>query len=180
MSFGLGVGDIITVIRLTDKACKEFANAPGHFEIISDEVENLSIILRKVEKTCSSHGLNDTQKKELQHILDSCRAVLDDIEKVIVHHSNLNTKPRGVVPKGKKVWERLTWRLGDMRDFRSRINLNVTLLIAFNQQIYADGVVQLRRGQLRQDDRDILDWLTPLDYGQQSDYISRRQPGTGR
>ena len=36
----------------------------------------------------------------------------------------------------------------------------------------------------RQDDkehREILDWLTPVDYGpQQSDYIKRRQPGTGQ
>jgi hypothetical protein len=36
----------------------------------------------------------------------------------------------------------------------------------------------------RQDDkerREILDWLTPVDYGpQQSDYINRRQPGTGK
>jgi NACHT domain len=36
----------------------------------------------------------------------------------------------------------------------------------------------------RQDDkerREILDWLTPVDYGpHQSDYINRRQPGTGK
>jgi hypothetical protein len=36
----------------------------------------------------------------------------------------------------------------------------------------------------RQDDkerREILDWLTPADYGpQQSDYINRRQPGTSK
>lgn len=32
----------------------------------------------------------------------------------------------------------------------------------------------------RKEDVEILDWLTPVDYGaQQSDYIGRRQPGTG-
>jgi hypothetical protein len=38
--------------------------------------------------------------------------------------------------------------------------------------------------KLRQDDQDrqkILDWLTPVDYdSQQTDYIKRRQPGTGQ
>ncbi|KAF4633060.1 hypothetical protein G7Y89_g5056 [Cudoniella acicularis] len=38
--------------------------------------------------------------------------------------------------------------------------------------------------RVRQDDQDrqkILDWLTPVDYGpQQSDYLKRRQPGTGQ
>ncbi|KAF4331614.1 nucleoside phosphorylase domain protein, partial [Fusarium beomiforme] len=35
--------------------------------------------------------------------------------------------------------------------------------------------------QRTQEARDILDWLTPVNYGsQQSDYFGRRQPGTGR
>ncbi|KAK8048380.1 hypothetical protein PG994_010110 [Apiospora phragmitis] len=33
----------------------------------------------------------------------------------------------------------------------------------------------------RKEDRDVLDWLTPLNYGpQHSDYLRRRQPGTGQ
>lgn len=33
----------------------------------------------------------------------------------------------------------------------------------------------------RKEDREVLDWLTPLDYGpQHSDYLKRRQPGTGQ
>jgi hypothetical protein len=43
------------------------------------------------------------------------------------------------------------------------------------------GIDKLLRGQYDQEHRTILEWLTPIDYApQQSDYISRRQPGTGQ
>jgi len=44
-----------------------------------------------------------------------------------------------------------------------------------------DGVDRLHQRQDDQDRRTILDWLTPIDYGaQQSDFINRRQEGTGQ
>jgi hypothetical protein len=42
MSFGFGVGDFIAAIELTNKIRKEFIDAPGQFEDISDEYEILS------------------------------------------------------------------------------------------------------------------------------------------
>jgi Cdc6-like AAA superfamily ATPase len=44
-----------------------------------------------------------------------------------------------------------------------------------------DGVDRLHERQDDQERRTILDWLTPIDYAsQQSDFIARRQEGTGR
>jgi Cdc6-like AAA superfamily ATPase len=44
-----------------------------------------------------------------------------------------------------------------------------------------DGVIRLIRHQDNEDRRAVLDWLTPLDYTtQQSDFIARRQEGTGQ
>ncbi|XEU97295.1 hypothetical protein FSHL1_002581 [Fusarium sambucinum] len=43
-----------------------------------------------------------------------------------------------------------------------------------------ENTTQTRVKLDRKEDVEILDWLTPIDYGlQQSDYLSRRQPGTG-
>ena len=80
----------------------------------------------------------------------------------------------------KKVWKRLKWEPEDIRELRSRINSNITLLNAFNGRLTRDSVVKLVRHQDDQERQTILDWLTPIDYStQQSDFISRRQEGTG-
>jgi hypothetical protein len=44
-----------------------------------------------------------------------------------------------------------------------------------------EAVDKVLRGQYGQVNKTILDWLTPIDYGpQQSDFLKRRQPGTGQ
>ncbi|KAH9208093.1 hypothetical protein DL95DRAFT_415087 [Leptodontidium sp. 2 PMI_412] len=64
---------------------------------------------------------------------------------------------------------------------RSRINTNIGLLNAFTSRLTRDNVVTLVRRQEDQGRRTILDWITPIDYAlQHSDFISRRQAGTGR
>lgn len=147
----------------------------------SRRVESLSIVLRRIEHAWSNYGLDDNQKIELQDITRSCQSVAKDLKNVLNHYSNLSLKPRGIVKSGKRMWKRFTWKPGDIHDFRNRINLNVTLLNAFNQQIASDGVVQLARIQHTQENQTILDWFTPFDYGpQQSDFISRRQQGTAQ
>jgi ankyrin repeat protein len=64
---------------------------------------------------------------------------------------------------------------------RSRISTNIGLLNAFTNRLTRDNVVALVRNQEDQGRQAILDWLTPIDYAlQQSDFISRRQAGTGQ
>jgi Cdc6-like AAA superfamily ATPase len=80
-----------------------------------------------------------------------------------------------------EAWKRLIWEPDEIRELRSRTTSNVTLLNAFNGRLARDNTVQLLRHRDDQERRTILDWLTPIDYGtQQSDFIGRRQEGTGR
>jgi hypothetical protein len=85
----------------------------------------------------------------------------------------------------KKVWGRLKWDTDDIQDLRSRISSNIAqlnaFLNAFNGRSTRGHAVKLERYQHDQERRSIFDWLTPIDYGpQQSDFISRRQAGTGQ
>jgi len=79
------------------------------------------------------------------------------------------------------VWKKLKWEPEDIRELRGRITSNIALLNAFNGQLTRDNTVKLVQHKDDQERRTILDWLTPTDYGtQQSDFISRRQQGTGQ
>jgi Cdc6-like AAA superfamily ATPase len=81
----------------------------------------------------------------------------------------------------KRVWKRLKWEPEDIKQLRSRISTNIGLLNAFTSRLTRDNVVTLVRSQEDQGRQTILDWITPIDYAlQQSDFISRRQAGTGQ
>ena len=79
------------------------------------------------------------------------------------------------------MWKRVKWEPDDIKEFRSRITANVTLLNTFNGRITKGNTVKLIRYQDNQERRVIIDWLAPIDYStQQNDFISRQQEGTGQ
>ena len=79
------------------------------------------------------------------------------------------------------MWKRLKWEPEDIKQLRSRISTNIGLLNAFTSRLTRNNVVTLVRNQEDQGRQTILDWITPIDYApQQSNFISRRQAGTGQ
>lgn len=96
-------------------------------------------------------------------------------------YRELASRERGVSKTAKRAWKRLTWEPDDIRELRSRITSNITLLNSFSKRCTRDNVVKLVRHQDHQEHREILDWFTPIDYAaQHNDFINRRQPGTGQ
>jgi hypothetical protein len=155
-------------IQLTDADC------------LIDRVRSLSIVLQDVEVVLPERELTSQQKTELHNIADGCRTVLDKLEKTLEKYRELGSGSKGVGRRVKKMWKRLKWEPEDIRELRSRIITNITMLIAFNSRLTRDSVVKLVRRQDDQERQTILDWLTPIDYStQQSDFISKRQEGTG-
>jgi hypothetical protein len=146
-----------------------------------DRVRGLSIILQDVDIVISERELNEQQKKDLKVIFNACHNVLDELEGMLYKYSELDLRQRGISQKVERVWKRLTWEPDDIRELRSRITLNVTLLNSFSERFAGDNIVKLVRHQDNQEHRAILDWLTPVDYAhEQNDFISRRHEGTGQ
>ncbi|KAK2794086.1 hypothetical protein FQN52_009168 [Onygenales sp. PD_12] len=196
MSFGFSVGDFIAVTTLIHKIRKDFVGAPSQFRDISDEVRSLSIVLQDVGILVEGDDPNSQHAEELEHIANGCRDVLETLETTLDKYAELQSVPEKAVNgnigrRMKRAWKKLKWEPDDIRDLRSRIVLNLTLLKSFEgkltSQIFQSIKVGVDRLNERQDDREhreerqaILNWITTIDYAsQQNDYINRRQSGTG-
>lgn len=127
----------------------------------------------------SEDQLTTKHEKRLHDIVEGCRNVLDRLEKTLQKYHELSSEAGK--KRYKKVWKRLIWEPEEIHELRSRISSNIALLNVFNSGVTRDNTVKLIRHQDEQEFRTILGWLTSLDYGtQQSDFLSRRQEGTGR
>jgi hypothetical protein len=125
--------------------------------------------------------LTKEEKTKLRDIAEGCRNVLGDLDRILDKYRELSSHPESVGKRVKRVWKRLKWEPEDISALRSRISSNINLLNAFNGRLTRDGVVKLVQHQDDQERHAIMDWLSPVVYtSQQSDFISRRQAGTGQ
>ncbi|KAG9230435.1 hypothetical protein BJ875DRAFT_385145, partial [Amylocarpus encephaloides] len=81
----------------------------------------------------------------------------------------------------KRVWKRLNWKPEDITQLRSRVSSNISLLNAFNGRLTRYNVEKLVQHQENQGYQTLLDWVSMIDFApQQSDFVSRRETGTGQ
>ena len=101
--------------------------------IESYRVIGLSNVLRDIENVQSQQELTDWQKKALIPVLKECHNVLIALGKVVDENYCLTpSNSRSFRDKSRRVWKRVTWEPDDVRELRSRVALNISLLNAFN------------------------------------------------
>lgn len=83
----------------------------------------------------------------MQDIADSCRNVLDKLERTIHKYGELKSDTGSVGRRIKRAWKRLNWEPEDIKELRGRIGTNIGLLNAFNGRLTRDNVVTLVRHQ---------------------------------
>lgn len=141
----------------------------------------MTIVLNDIDVSLNVHDLSEAQAKSLHDIRESCQHVLEDTQKTLNKYSSLASKSADFRERAKRVWKRVKWEPDEVRDLRSRISSNVTVLNSFTAAHTRDTVFKLELRQDHQEQQEILEWLTPVDTGaQQSDFIRRRQPGSGQ
>ena len=133
-------------------------------------------MLQDVDVVLSQSEPDSQEKEDLEDITASCRNVLGELEKTLDKYSELESKPKSVTEKVRRVWKRLQWEPEEIREIRNRISSNVTLLDAFNGRFTRDNTFKLAQHQHDQQSQMVLDWLTPVDYALFS--LEERNPPT--
>ncbi|KFY42803.1 hypothetical protein V494_02233 [Pseudogymnoascus sp. VKM F-4513 (FW-928)] len=181
MSFGFSVGDFFAAFQLTHKILKEFVDAPSQFKAVSDDVQRLSIVLQKTDIAFPNEELCNNQKRDLEEIDKGCRNVLDELQRILDKNIEISPESGTFGKRIKRAWKRLNWKPEEIKQLRSRINTNIGLLDAFNGRLTRDNVARLVRHQEDQGRQTVLNWLTTIDFAfEQSDFIRRREAGTGQ
>ncbi|OBT99017.2 hypothetical protein VE01_02493 [Pseudogymnoascus verrucosus] len=192
MSFGFSVGDIIAVASLANKIRQRLFDSPEQFKAIATEVRSLSIVLQDADIAVSERELTGQQKTELDGIVQGCHDLLEELKIALDRYQELDPDAKVSSGRSRKVWKRLTWDQKDIDGFRGRISSNIILLNTFlglisSQAIFAvkDGIDRLNLGQQEQEQKEerqiIIDWVSTINYASQhSDFVTRRQEGTGQ
>ncbi|KAI0905418.1 hypothetical protein F4823DRAFT_627840 [Ustulina deusta] len=188
LSFGFSIGDFLAVVALVNKVRKDFVGAPAQFQQVSDELRNLEHTTRDIEVLLSGQDLSKPQEERLHELTENCDLILKDVQGTVSRYSTSKSRRSGIRDRATRLWNRLQWEPDDVRDLRGRITLAVTSCTFFLEMLNGENIVKLVKGQEQQEQREqergqqeILDWLTPINYhDQQSDFIRRRQPGTGQ
>ena len=92
-------------------------------------------MLQDVEVVLSEPDLNTQQKTELWEIVNGCLNVLKELKETLDKYGELTSGSRSVGKRVKRVWKRLKWEPEDIKELRSRIVANVTLLNTFQGKI---------------------------------------------
>ena len=160
-----------------------------------NRVAGLYLVLDDVAQNAAGRQLNQKQTADLSSLIKGIRDVLEELAIVLEKYESLGKEPSTMSSKAAKTWHKLRWDQDAIKDFRSRIISNTTILDAFNSSLssnasrrVAESLATLHESvgnlQLDNDQRErhaLLDWLTPLNFpAQQSVFFSKRQTGTGR
>jgi hypothetical protein len=92
-------------------------------------------VLQDIEVILPEPNLYTQQSIELKEITDGCVSILENLQRTLNKYGELKSDPRSVGLKMKRIWKRLQWEPEDIKELRSRIVINVTLLDTFQGKI---------------------------------------------
>lgn len=95
-------------------------------------VKNLSHILLDLEVVLNERSLTEPQKAKLHSLVEGCRNVLGDLDKVVEKYQSLGNNPKGLGGRSQRLWKKLKWEPDDIQELRSCITSNISLVNLFN------------------------------------------------
>lgn len=121
MSFGFGVGDLLTIGQFSWNVYKKCKDATGNYAELSSEVSNLHAVIKETEEMTSQQVLEPQQKARLATCVESCNDVLRDLDGILDRYESLGTS-------ASRNLDRLGLGMQDMSGLRLRLISNVMSL----------------------------------------------------
>ena len=171
MSFGYGVGDIITVSSLAWKVVQNTRQALGQYDELTREVTSLHIVLRRLQAETPNpeswlYRIQDSERQDLDSIVNGCSHVLQDLDTILEKYSTLSEEKRSVT----KLWQRVRFGAGEMQDL-SQIKMQITshssslALFLHLISLGSSGRVERQMAKQIEMQQKILDAAGPTDVG---------------
>ena len=145
MSFGYGVGDILTVGKLVWDVYSAYTDAPEQFRDFSHEILSLHVVIRKVEDQLgisasdgmmsgsqlpSSRGvvsLSTKDQNDLKILYDGLLAIMKELDNLLKKYKSLESTRNPI--------DRLKWGHEDLAGLRDKIRSNISMVTAFNSTL---------------------------------------------
>ncbi|KAL3456121.1 hypothetical protein BJX64DRAFT_281571 [Aspergillus heterothallicus] len=190
MSFGFGVGDFLAAFELANKLRRRFVNAPAEFRLLSEDVKQLSSILRDIDDLDPDDELSGKQKARLGDISSACGDALLNLQNFLDKYQDVQgvdaSASASTASRSRRVWKRLRWDATEGQAIQSQLQSSINafnlFLSGLNVQINLSQKTALSKVQQTQDDAEcekMLRWLSALDFGMKhTDCVRRHQPGT--
>lgn len=93
-------------------------------------VRSLSFVLQDAEVAVSERDPSPEEKTGLQTIRNGCQNILSELESALNKYTELESQQTGIGRKAKRAWKRLSLEPEDIRNLRSRVKGNISLLNA--------------------------------------------------
>ena len=140
MSFGFGVGDVMSISKLAFKVYTACKDAPDEYGNISDEVKSLHIVIESAEQHLECTTLSDDKRQKGQEVLRGCQNLLEDLDSLIGKYNSLAPASTSTSTSTSQVIQRVRLGAGlvlgteDIVTLRARLTSNTTLLNGFIQR----------------------------------------------
>lgn len=128
MSFGFGVGDIITISALATRIYSCYKNAPDEYKYILEDVRSLQIVIDGAKHYFGNSTLSGNKLREAQEVLQGCQSVLEELDCLVTKYQSIAN------PKRWRFWKRVKLGNKNIMALRTRLTSNTILLTNFTRR----------------------------------------------
>lgn len=127
MSFGVGLGDLLTLPVLAWNVYKLCRDSSPQYQSIKGDVASMHAVIKETEEL-EGLKLKPEQQERLAMLKKNCQDVLLDLKKMVDGYESLGTQQQ-------RTWDRMKWGLEPVTEIKQRLVSTTTALGALSSML---------------------------------------------